>query len=240
MKESLKTLLPPGVLQWMRRQVAKKHQEKFAAKSVAETFSEIYERNVWGGARGELFSGTGSHERYADQYADTIGNFIRENRIKKVVDLGCGDFRVAAKFVTDEFHYTGCDVVSFLVEHNQESFGDATTEFRCLNIIEDELPDGELCLIRQVLQHLSNAEAAQILKNCQKYKYLIVTEHYPRPDKKFVPNLDIPHGPEMRLHYDSAICLDEAPFNLKNVSLLLDAEAEEGTRIKSFLVSNER
>jgi len=34
----------------------------------------------------------------------------------------------------------------------------ADAQFLCLDIISDELPDGDLCLLREVLQHLSNRE----------------------------------------------------------------------------------
>jgi hypothetical protein len=156
------------------------------------------------------------------------------------VDLGCGDFRVAAKFVSGAFHYTGCDVVFSLVKHLNETRKNETTEFRCVNVVEDELPDGDLCLIRQVLQHLSNAEIRQVLENARKYKFLIITEHYPNPQTEYTPNLDIPHGPSVRVQFDSAVVLDKPPFDLKNVKLLLDVEAEEGTRIKTFLASRDR
>ena len=92
-------------------------------------------------------------------------------------------------------------------------------------------------MIRQVLQHLSNAEVGLILENCKKFKYLIVTEHYPNPDFELVPNIDIPHGPDMRLHYDSAVVLDKPPFDEKNVKLLVETEADDNTRIKTFLMS---
>lgn len=225
-------------MQWRRRKIVARGQQKFADKSVAETFSEIYEKNVWGGAKGEFYSGEGSTRKYSERYAESIRKFIAENDVKSVVDLGCGDFRVASKFVSGDFHYTGCDVVSSLVEHLNSKFAGRNTEFRCVNIVEDELPDGDLCLIRQVLQHLSNAEIESILQKARKYKYLIVTEHYPHPKAAAVPNLDIPHGPDMRLHFDSAVYLDKPPFNLQNIKLLLDVEAEEETRIKTFVVTN--
>jgi len=131
-------------------------------------------------------------------------------------------------------------VVFSLVKHLNETHKNETTEFRCINIVEDELPDGDLCLIRQVFQHLSNAEITKVLQNAEKFKYLIITEHYPSPQKEFVPNLDIPHGPSVRVQFDSAVVLDKPPFELKNVRLMLDVEAEEGTRIKTFLVSREQ
>jgi hypothetical protein len=139
--------------------------------------------------------------------------------------------------VSDNFHYTGCDIVPNLVEHLDKKFGSEKLSFRQVNIVENEMPEGELCLIRQVLQHLSNAEIGRILENCKKFKYLIITEHYPNPDAKLVPNIDIPHGPHIRLHHDSAVVLDQPPFNETNVKLLVETEAEDDTRIKTFLIT---
>lgn len=238
LKNAVKKLIPPSVMRWRRRKIAARGQQKFAEKSVAETFSEIYEKNIWGGNKGEFYSGEGSTEKYAEKYAATVKKIIADHNIKTVVDLGCGDFRVASKFVSNDIHYIGCDVVPALIKHLTEKFASKNIEFRQLNIVEDQLPDGDLCLIRQVLQHLSNAEVQSILSNTEKFKYLIVTEHYPHPEIAAVPNLDIPHGDGMRLHFDSAVYLDKPPFNLKAVKLLLDVEAEEGTRIKTFVAEH--
>ncbi len=237
-KTLVKKIIPASILERRRRKLSAENQRRFADKSVAETFSEIYEKNAWGGKSGEFYSGDGSGEEYARIYAETIRRFIAENRIERVVDLGCGDFRVASKFVSPDFHYTGCDVVFSLVKHLNETHKNDRVEFRCVNIVEDELPDGDLCLIRQVLQHLSNREIERVLENARKYKFLIITEHYPNPQIEFEPNLDIPHGPSVRVQFDSAVVLDAPPFDLKNVKLLLDVEAEEGTRIKTFVVKN--
>ena len=76
----------------------------------------------------------------------------------------------ASQLVSGDFHYAGCDVVPSLIEHLNETYGGENIEFHCRNIVEDELPDGDLCLIRQVLQHLSNREIERILNNVKKYK----------------------------------------------------------------------
>ncbi len=237
LKNTIKKIIPKSVLQRRIHRIAEKQQIEFGKKSVAQTFGEIYETNAWGGEKGEFYSGDGSGESYADIYAEAVRKFISDNKIKRVVDLGCGDFRVASKFAADDFYYTGCDIVPSLVRHLNENYKSETVKFRCVNIVEDELPDGDLCLIRQVLQHLSNAEIKRVLENARKFKFLIVTEHYPKPQTKFTPNLDIPHGPNVRVQFDSAVVLDEPPFNLKNTELLLDIEAEDETRIKTFLVN---
>jgi len=232
----IKKIIPPSILEKRRRKISAENQQRFADKSVAETFSEIYDKNAWGGKQGEFYSGDGSGAEYADVYAKSIRKFITENKIERVVDLGCGDFRVASKFVSDDFYYTGCDVVPSLIEYLNEKYKSETVDFRRVNIVEDELPDGDLCLIRQVLQHLSNQEIKRVLHNARKFRYLVITEHYPPPQKEFLPNLDIPHGPSVRVQLDSAVVLDKPPFDLKNVKLLLDVEAEEGTRIKTFII----
>ncbi len=236
-KSLVKKIIPASLMHWRRRQIAAENQQRFADKSVAETFREVYENNIWGGAKGEFYSGEGSTEKYSVKYAETIKKFIVENNVKTVVDLGCGDFRVGSKFVSDYFSYIGCDVVPSLIEYLNDKFAGEKVEFRCVNIVDDELPDGDLCLIRQVLQHLSNAEIEKVLlKARDKYKFLIITEHYPPPGAQFEPNLNIPHGPQVRTHLNSAVVLDKPPFDLQNTELLLDVEAEEKSRIKTFII----
>jgi SAM-dependent methyltransferase len=81
-----------------------------------------------------------------------------------VVDLGCGDFRVAQLFVNDSIDYTGIDIVAPLIAHNEARFASHNVRFLCLDIISGELPDGDLCLLREVLQHLSNREITLVLQ----------------------------------------------------------------------------
>lgn len=71
-----------------------------------------------------------------------------------------------------DLRYVGVDAVPDLIAYNRSRFGGPQVEFRCTNLIDDELPDGELCLIRQVLQHLSNAEISRVLAKCAKYQYV--------------------------------------------------------------------
>ena len=61
-----------------------------------------------------------------------------------MVDLGCGDFRVAQPFVNDSIDYTGIDIVAPLIAHNEARFASHNVRFLCLDIISDELPDDDL------------------------------------------------------------------------------------------------
>jgi hypothetical protein len=66
--------------------------------------------------------------------------------------------------------------------------------------------------LRQVLQHLSNAEIQQILPKLNKYQYLIVSEHI--PEGEFVANVDIISGQGIRLKKQSGVDLLAPPFSL--------------------------
>ena len=99
--------------------------------------------------------------------------------------------------------------------------------------MKDNLPAAGLCLIRQVLQHLSNQEIAQILQNTRKYKYIIITEHYPPPYLNIIPNRDKPHGKDIRLDNDSGVYLNKPPYNIKISEVLLDVEIEKYQYSKS-------
>jgi hypothetical protein len=111
------------------------------------------------------------------------------------------------------------DIVPELIEYNQMRFESKNVLFNCANIIDDEIPNGDICLIRQVLQHLSNKQILQVLAKCAKFSYLVVTEDvYNGPNLE--PNLDIKHGPDNRLFRNSGVLLNRPPFNMSTLDVL--------------------
>jgi len=86
-----------------------------------------------------------------------------------------------------------------------------------VDIASDPLPPGDVVLIRQVLQHLSNADIAAALAKISAYEYAVITEHVPAAGP-FKPNIDKPSGAEIRLSLQSGIVLTEPPFSLRPVS----------------------
>lgn len=182
--------------------------------SVEEAFSAIYRSHAWGSLHNRPYcSGDGSiREDAVGPYCQMIRDFIAGNNIKRVVDLGCGDFAVASRLVGSGVHYIGIDVVPNLIRYNQEHFGSSAVEFCCINIIDDELPQGDLCLVRQVFQHLSNAQILKTLKSLARYRYVIATEHV-YEGAGLRRNRDKPQGPGTRLPKRSGVFLESPPFN---------------------------
>ena len=176
---------------------------------------QVYEKNLWGGNTSEFYSGDGSHNiDIVKPYIEVITSFL--NSFKKgltVCDLGCGDFNVGKQLVKYTKKYVGVDIVPNLIAYNKEKFKKENLEFRCLDIAEEELPIADCVMIRQVLQHLSNAEVKRIVAKLSAFKYIILTEHLPEGD--FEPNKDIISGQGTRLKKKSGLNLLVSPFNFR-------------------------
>lgn len=246
-REFLKRHTPWPLRQMSRRVRRLPRQLKDKRRNIKEVFTEIYAQNIWG-ERGlhqdkqfPFYSGPGSGETAGRPYADFVNSFIDANGIKTAIDLGCGDFRVGSRLARPSIHYIGIDVVETLIKANRKRFGSDTIEFRCLDIIADQLPGGDLCLVREVLQHLTNSEIAVILSKLEVFKWVIVTECQPGPPGSFKPNKDKPHGDQIRALWNSGVVLNAPPFNISNITLVLDIpipEERPGTRISTFLIRN--
>ena len=213
------------------------HANSYKRLSVKEAFSTIYQSQEWGSREGRPFcSGEGSViENAVAPYCELVRDFIKDRNIKRVVDLGCGDFGVGSRLIGPHIHYTGVDVVPLLIDYNQQQFGSSGVEFRCLNMIEDELPPGDLCLVRQVMQHLSNTQIQETLTSLSRYRFAIITEHvYAGPGLR--RNLDKPHGPGIRFPRRSGVFLESPPFNCP-ATVLMELPLKENEILRSVLVS---
>jgi SAM-dependent methyltransferase len=184
----------------------------YRSLTLAETFQQIYRTKAWGNDSQAFFSGAGSRGTASDQYCEAVADFIGEHKIKSVVDLGCGDYSVGRRIVAATgVTYMGIDVVPELIEHHRNSIKDPGVSFQCADISNDPLPAADLCLIRQVLQHLSNAEIARVLANAGHFPLVLVSEDVPVHPKSL--NRDKPHGPDVRAFYGSGVYLDHPPFS---------------------------
>lgn len=204
--------------------------------STPQTFNHIYKNQLWGSKEGQPFcSGDGSHREDAvSPYVAMVRNFIATHQIRSVLDLGCGDFNVGSRIVSSDLCYTGVDIVQDLIDYNQSRFGSDCVNFCCLDVIEGPLPDADLCLVRQVLQHLSNQQIATTLRTLSKFPYVIVTEHVYSGDG-LKPNLDKGKGPGTRIPRKSGIFLESKPFRMP-VKLLMEIPLRENETLRTVLL----
>ena len=171
-----------------------------------------------------FFSGVGSRGEPAAAYVDAVAPIIivhlnESERQVTIVDLGCGDFSVGARLLLrlPPVQYLGCDVVPEIIEHNRKHYGSSRVQFQALDIVSEELPDGDICLVRQVFQHLSNRDIARVLPKLRKYRHLYVTEGQPlvrvgKPNPDKAANADVRF--DWRTGYGRGVELDLPPWNL--------------------------
>jgi 2-polyprenyl-3-methyl-5-hydroxy-6-metoxy-1,4-benzoquinol methylase len=143
-----------------------------------QVFEDIYSRGVWRNNDDERVSCSGA----GSELAATVG--LRANLPivlaqiggQSMVDVGCGDF-TWMQHVDLGVKYLGVDVVRSVVDVNRKLYGSVEREFRCIDAVAESLPTADVALCREVLFHLSFADAKKLLGNVKAagVKYLIAT-----------------------------------------------------------------
>ena len=196
---------------------------KNKGKSAENIFTEIYTKEYWGKAKDgkKYYSGKGTSDTNTNMYFDFLIHFIKENNIKTIFEIGCGDFTIMKKVLEkSNTNYMGADIVKNLVIDLNQKYQKEKIQFISMDAINDELPNADLCVIRQVLQHLNNHQISLILKKIKNFKYVIITEHLPL--NPVVKNGDKNMGGYIRLQNKrtSGVYLAENPFNLTTKTVL--------------------
>ena len=246
MKAVIRSLFPGPLRRVARGLVTRVRSTITACRSSESIFTEIYRDNMWGGPDCEFWSGSGSgNEDVVNPYVALVERQSEELGFRggTFVDLGCGDFRVGRLIAPLAGRYVGCDVVGALIAHNQRAFGTNAIHFAQLDIIHDPLPAGDVCFVRQVLQHLSNGQILRVIRKLPQYRFVYITEHQPTNRDTAVPNLDKLHGSDTRVTRGSGVYLDMPPFSIQPAELARVLETkgvglEEGSDpgvIRTFL-----
>ncbi|UAM98530.1 class I SAM-dependent methyltransferase [Polaribacter litorisediminis] len=204
-----------------------------------KAMEQIYDRNLWGNNDAEFYSGFGSHSpELVNPYIEKVQSFLTSfDEFLTVCDLGCGDFNIGNQLVKYTQKYIAVDIVPELIKYNKSKFMADNLEFKCLDVSKDNLPKVDCVIIRQVLQHLSNAEVQRILHKLVNFKYIIITEHIPKGD--FIANKDIISGQGIRLKKNSGLDILKHPFCFevkdKKQLLCVDLENEKGVVVSWLL-----
>ncbi len=223
---------------WRLRQLARQVRSGLAAVQAGlaqltfdqglrrrRAFQDVYRRGLWGHEEGTaFFSGVGSRGEAADAYVARMaallaGHAAELGRPLTVIDLGCGDFQIGRRLMdaAPDITYVGCDIVPELIAKHRAENTDPRASFAVVDIVADTLPPGDVCLVRQVLQHNSNAAIAATLAKLT-YPFVYVTEG--RPENPTGPvNPDKPPGFDVRFDWRTGkgrgVELDQPPFNLR-------------------------
>ena len=169
-------------------------------------FDSIYINNKWGKG-----SGGGSDTNYTSKYRDYIASFISEhNDIHSILDIGCGDWQFSKYIDFNNLQYIGYDVSKVVIENNNKLYKKNNINFKFYDGNFEELPQADLCLCKDCLQHLSNSKILSFKKIINRYKYLLLTNDIVNKEQhtNMINNIDIKNG-EWR-----PIDLKDSPFNI--------------------------
>jgi SAM-dependent methyltransferase len=233
-------LLKSLYLWWKER-----HFRSLKSKPLEAIFTEIYEKNVWGGKPGTFYSGTGTENQNTKIYIAELVRLIKQKGIQSILDIGCGDFSIMKQVIEKtNVSYHGVDLVPSLIADLRSKYENDRVRFSLLNAVTAPLPTADLITIRQVLQHLSNEQIQSILDKACAFKYVLVSEHVPIGES-VDPNLDKIPGPHIRMRVNSGVFIDQAPFSIKNAKPLFEYREDDPVKgklvaavIRSYLIEN--
>jgi SAM-dependent methyltransferase len=223
MRPVLKRILPRTARQAIHQWNINRADAQFANVGRGELFDGIYRNGMWSNGEARQMSGPGSYSDSVSDYVSVVIEFIRTKQITTLLDIGCGDFHIGEQICGAVPQYIGADVSAYVINRNRDCFGGLeNVKFLQLDACVQDLPAADLITIREVLQHLSNAEVEATLANIERSsaRYVLVTEHLPAETELRAPNLDKPHGPNVRNPFGSGVFIDLPPFN-RSAEMLL-------------------
>jgi SAM-dependent methyltransferase len=177
-------------------------------ESRAQVFSKIYAQDLWNGG-----SGPGSRPESTVPYRELLQGLLNSGDYANVVDLGCGDWQFSQYINWSNSNYLGVDVVDSVIDSNTELFGSKNISFLKEDLVNFLIPNCDLLLSKDVLQHLSNSSVATIVEKLSRVEgRVLITNDIVAMTT--LQNQDIKDGGYRPLD------LSLPPFNLKVKHLL--------------------
>ncbi len=193
-------------------------------------FTEIYDQKIWRIDKdGESTSGKGSTVEATISYRIMLQNFLKDHAIKSVVDLGCGLWEFSHLIDWQGIEYRGLEVVPSVVALNKSRYENDHIHFEEFDALKSELPQADLLICKDVLQHLTNQDVEKLIEMFKKYKYCLITNSLD-PDEWL--NQDIKRG-EYR-----SLDLTKPPFNCKGNPILTYVVPKTGYRSRVLLIQH--
>jgi len=195
--------------------------------AIAEAFRRHYEDDTshWGNQ-----SGPGSDPFFTIEYRCFVDKFIRMNKIKTIVDIGCGDWQFSRFLNLEGVNYIGFDVVPSVIEMNRKTFTRDNVRFEMMPAAMEEIPQGDLLLMKDVLQHLPNGTIAEFKEIIfPKFKHCLLTNSF----------IKLNTGQNMDIEPGGFRCLDLAasPYGFSG-SYVLEFSSPVWERIRTFLIQS--
>ena len=204
-----------------------------------QIFKYVYDNNQWGRPEDGRKYYSDSPAQLTYPYRAYVSHFIKSHPdIKQIVDLGCGDFEASSGIDFGDAHYTGLDIYDELINYNRELFSNPQFEFRVCDMVDDDLPPGDLCLITLVLYLMSYEDIFPILEKIKQYRYVLITDGQANIPVSSRLNKDKKTDKYTRgNYYNNGLYLEQPPFNL-DLNVVHEYQLPSGELIRTVLLEH--
>ena len=160
-------------------------------------FEKIYADGAWGKG-----SGSGSRPEFTATYREFLQAFMKEHGIKRVFDIGCGDWQFSQFIDWSGIEYTGIDVVSPVIKANHEQFSAHNIKFVNADVLQTGIDvfgpfeETDLIISKDVLQHWPNWCIEEFLRLVVKFPghFLLTNDRLEPGTDNFTTDIQNPGG----------------------------------------------
>ena len=209
-----------NIYYWLRKLFVSNMFQKFFIKEGLIrkfVFHTIYKSNHWNryasiDDNNLLVSGPGSipGTPTTQNVIKNLNTFIKQNNIKSVLDVPCGDFSWMKDLIKSEnLNYVGWDIVGEIIEYNKKKYSSENINFFCKDIVnENNFGNYDLIFSRDFFIHMKINDIKKILNNIRKSnaKFFACSNN-----SDVLLNRDILVGQHRKIN------LSIEPFNIKKV-----------------------
>lgn len=154
--------------------------EKFSGREAKEVFTEVFMINDW--SSNESHSGMGSTLEFTSNTRKRLTEVWKKYNIKKVLDIGCGDFNWMKEIIDSLDYYKGTDIVNAITDLNKERYEEkGKIEFETHDILNDPLvyksSEFDAIILKDVLVHFPDKNIPEVLDKIKNtgIKYVFIT-----------------------------------------------------------------
>lgn len=142
--------------------------------SLSQIFNQIYKTNTWGdGSLIKPHSGRGSIPENAQPYVDFVRKVIHTYKLKKVLDVGHGDFKMWRDWQFPGIDYLGVDISDKATRVARSNY--PNLNFITLDLVQTKvMPPADILISKDCLQHLPNHTILMLLRKFSNYEFLII------------------------------------------------------------------
>ena len=202
-------------------------------------FKNVYDNNGWGHPEEGKKYYSDSPMHLTVPYRRYVSQFIKDHpEIRRIVDLGCGDFEASSGIDMGDAHYIGIDIYDELIKYNNEHYGNERREFRVCDLVEDDLPPGDLCLATFVLYIMSHEDVFPVLEKLKQYRYVLITDgqaDIPVSERRNINKKTDKYT--RRDYYNNGFYLELPPFNL-DLKVVYGHQLPSGELVRTVLLEH--